>query len=251
MVRKYEREIPFGGKRRVFVYLPKGYRNSDQRYPVFYMYDGHNLFFDDTATYGKSWGLKEYLDEHKTQIIAVGVECNHEGNERLCEYSPYSFKDKYLGKVTGRGKTTMDWMTSDLKQWVDETFRTLPEREHTYIGGSSMGGLMALWTIAAYNEVFSRAACVSSFIRYNHRKLLKELDREYLPDTRVYLSWGAKEFGSRRSLAQGTADNLDAANTLMKNGASVYLYQPLSGTHSEASWEKEIPVFMDFLKPEL
>ena len=69
------------------VYLPDDWQSSGRRYPVVYMFDGHNLFFDSTATYGTCWGLKEYMDAHP-QAIIVAPECNHEGNARLEEYSP-------------------------------------------------------------------------------------------------------------------------------------------------------------------
>ncbi len=250
-VKKTYLAMPFDEHRRVFVYLPSGYRKSDKRYPVLYMYDGHNLFFDDTATYGKCWGLKEYLDARKAQIIVIGVECSHEGNERLSEYSPYSFYNRHMGRVKGKGKITMDWMSTELKAWADANFRTMPEREHTAIAGSSMGGLMAIWSVSAYNHVYSKAACLSSFLHYNHQKILRSLDHPYGADTRAYISWGAEEFSSRKYLAMGTAENLNAANVLLKNGVSVYLNQPVKGQHNEASWEKEIDVFMRFLFPEI
>lgn len=58
-----------------------------RRYPVVYMFDGHNLFFDSTATYGTCWGLKEYMDAHP-QAIIVAPECNHQGNAGLRSTAP-------------------------------------------------------------------------------------------------------------------------------------------------------------------
>ena len=74
---------PFDLERTVQVYLPDDWQTSRQKYPVLYMFDGHNLFFDQDATYGKSWGLKEFLDGWDKKIILVGVECNKEGDGRL------------------------------------------------------------------------------------------------------------------------------------------------------------------------
>ena len=54
---------PKGKDRRLHIYLPAGYDESDERYPVMYFFDGHNLFYDEDATYGKSWGMKSYLDK--------------------------------------------------------------------------------------------------------------------------------------------------------------------------------------------
>ena len=53
---------PKGVNRPLHIYLPDSYNDSLERYPVMYFFDGHNLFFDWDATYGKSWGLKDFLD---------------------------------------------------------------------------------------------------------------------------------------------------------------------------------------------
>ena len=71
--------------RNTFIYLPDNWQTSGRRYPVIYMFDGHNLFFDSTATFGTCLGLKDYLDAHPNAIV-VAPECNHEGNKRLEEY---------------------------------------------------------------------------------------------------------------------------------------------------------------------
>ena len=97
MVEKFNVYItPFRLNRRVEVYLPPNYYESNERYPVIYMYDGHNLFFNQDATYGKSWGLQEFMDFYKKKMIIIGVDCNHQGNERYYEYFPYQMKPLHL-----------------------------------------------------------------------------------------------------------------------------------------------------------
>ena len=166
MVENFTAHItPFGLDRNTFVYLPDDWQSSGRRYPVVYMFDGHNLFFDSTATYGTCWGLKEYMDTHP-QAIIVAPECNHEGNARLEEYSPYDFVWQEYD-IKGRGKAYLDWMVQELKPLIDAKYPTLPDRENTAIGGSSMGGLMSLYGITAHNETFSRAACLSPSVRFS------------------------------------------------------------------------------------
>ena len=70
-------------QRRVYIYLPDDWQTSGKRYPVLYMFDGHNVFFDSHATYGKSWGMGEYLDAQRKDLMVVAVECNHAGHKRL------------------------------------------------------------------------------------------------------------------------------------------------------------------------
>ena len=92
MVNRHKIQIPeLTGEeeRNLYIYLPDSYDWDRERYyPVLYMFDGHNVFFDSDATYGKCWGMKEYMDHTNTQVIIVAVECNHSpDNGRLKEYA--------------------------------------------------------------------------------------------------------------------------------------------------------------------
>lgn len=166
MIKKWSVSYPAVGgteQRRVYVYLPTMYQSQpDRRFPVLYMFDGQNVFFNEDATYGKSWGMADYLDYTDTPLIVAAVECNPgANNERLVEYSPYRFDDPQYGHFEGKGQATMNWYIHRFKSFVDRNFRTLPDRQHTFIGGSSMGGLMSLYALMQYNDTFSRAAALS------------------------------------------------------------------------------------------
>ena len=120
MVETFDVSItPYGLTRRTFVYLPDDWQTSGKKYPVLYMFDGHNLFFDSTATYGTCWGLKEYCDAHPNWIIAA-PECNHEGNKRLEEYCPY--QSDWFGGITGTGHEYMEWLTKEFKPLTTKCF---------------------------------------------------------------------------------------------------------------------------------
>ena len=185
---------PKGKGRMLHIWLPDRYNETDERYPVMYFFDGHNLYFDEDATFGKSWGLKEFLEHWPKDIIVVGIECGHEGEERLSEYSPYRTKTGFLSKYEAMGDVTLKWIVNEIKPMIDSEYRTIPERECTGIAGSSMGGLMSVYAITMYNTVFSKAACVSSSIVFCRNQLLHDMNRnEMSPDTRVFLSWGTCE----------------------------------------------------------
>ena len=132
---------PGKSNRNLHVYLPDG---KSGRFPVMYFFDGHNLFFDSDATYGKSWGLKEFLDHWDKPMIVVGLECSHTGSERLEEYLPYPVREADFGKLTAKGDETLEWLLTRVKPYIDDRFPTIPFRECTGIAGSSMGGLMAI-----------------------------------------------------------------------------------------------------------
>ena len=199
--------------------------------------------FDKDATYGKSWGLKDFLEGWGKRMIVVGIECGHDGQERLSEYLPYPAQG-YFGQFEPWGEKTMDWIVHEIKPMIDAEYRTLPDRANTGIGGSSMGGIMSLYGAVCYNTYFSKAACVSSAVGFCIRRVLKDIrQQEISPDTRVYLSWGTKEsFGGRASRWNR------AIEAELKNcGCATLRYCQHGGKHCEADWEKLVPEFMNFL----
>ena len=244
---------PNGENRPLHIYLPDGYADSGERYPVMYFFDGHNLFYDSDATYGKCWGLKDFLDRWDKKLILVGMECGHAEGQRLSEYLPYRAYRGMFRQFEPRGEDTMQWLIREVKPAIDRDYRTWAHREATGIGGSSMGGLMALYALVRHNGVFSKGACVSSAIGFCMPALMNDMKRcPIAPDTRAWLSWGTAE-------ARGAApDRIDSKsytyrrNKAVENkffacGARPQLYCQIGGGHCEADWEKQVPYFMEFL----
>ena len=250
MIRKWKVTIPtLTGRepRWAYIYVPdEAASHPDRRYPVLYMFDGHNVFFDKDATYGKSWGMKEYLEENEVPLIVAAVECNHHPDGgRLSEYSPFSFSAKNIGKITGRGKKTMDYLVGVFKPFIDSRYPTLPDREHTFLAGSSMGGLMTLYGVMAYNAVFSRGAALSPSVWVAPRRFDRMLQTARLHgDTALYLDYGEKEIANHRDMLPAL---LRCVTRLCQRGVSVSFRIVPGGTHCEASWEKQIPSFMQTL----
>lgn len=240
-------ELTGDAPRKAYLYLPESYdREPDKRYPVLYMFDGHNVFFDSDATYGKSWGMKEYMDYTGTQLLIAAVECNHSpDNGRLREYSPFPFDDPKLGHFPGLGRKTMEWMIGSFKKNIDSRFRTLADRENTFIGGSSMGGLMSLYAVLEFNKVFSRAAALSPSIWVAPEKLERLARRASLgPDTVVYMDYGSEEMRGRAGMLRGFGR---MAALLVERRVLVTSRMVPGGQHCEASWERQIPFFMNTL----
>ena len=249
MIQKIQVEItPFHTQRTLHIYLPHDYDESRERYPVMYMFDGHNLFDDRDATYGKSWGLQKFLDHYDKPFIIIGLECNHEGDERLNEFSPYTFSTPGLVNVYGKGDFLIRWMIEELKPWVDQKYRTYPNRECTGLGGSSMGGLMALYGVIRYNSVFSKAACLSPAVFGCRDLLMADLEKaDISPDTRVYLSLGSQETSKSFFLEQLQTYDQSFADALKERQASAVFHLVPGGSHNEASWEKENRLYFDYL----
>lgn len=235
---------PYKENRMLHIYIPDEI-DLNHLPGVMYMFDGHNLFSDEDATYGKSWGLKKYLQKHKINLVVVGIECNHHGNLRLCEFSPYSFEDDYFGKINATGKKLLKWMVKDLKAYIDTHFKVDTSCEKTIIGGSSMGGLMALYAGAMYPDTYRYAVCLSSFYEHVYERLLKDITHsQNLNHSCFYLSWGRHELRTKRTLAMYSEANLKLARILTKKDAKVYAHCQEHGYHNESSWEKEIPLFI-------
>lgn len=230
-------------ERTLHIYVPD-FLEEGQRCGVIYMYDGHNLFNDEDSTYGVSWGIREYLEATGIAVIVVGLECNHEGNLRLCEFSPYSFKDKTWGDIRATGKSLTRWIIKELKPYIDENYPTIPDREHTAIGGSSMGGLMAIYGGVRMSQYISRAICISPYHSHVMNRLIKDCQRELWPDTKFYISWGGNECASKRALATYTEANLRIAREL-EGKAEVYLHLYPDQDHSEGSWSNETDIWMN------
>lgn len=246
---------PKGTNRPLHIHLPDAYYLSDERYPVMYFFDGHNLFYDSDATYGKSWGMADFMARWSKDMIIVGIECGHDGYERLSEYLPYpADRGSHFEKNKPLGKATMDWIVNEIKPMIDAQFRTIPFRECTGIGGSSMGGIMALYAGVHYNRWFSKAACISTAMGFCMGPLMADIRRSTIsPDTRFFLSWGTHEAHGiddphKEDTSSTTFHNNSAVcRTLGDKGALARTYCQVEGYHCEASWESQIPLFMDYL----
>ncbi len=243
---------PKNASRPLHIWLPEDYASSQERYPVCYFFDGHNLFQDADATYGKSWGFSEFLSRWEKPMILVGMECGHQGDERLSEYMPYPSQG-WFSQFEPMGDITFRWILEDVKPFIDGQYRTIPFRECTAIGGSSMGGIMSLYGAIHYNRWFSKAACLSSSVNFCMEPLKADLTASQIdPDTRIYLSWGTREAqkDNWQKMDPNTPtcrNNAFIAQTLEEKQAAVKLECQVGGGHCEADWEQLIPGFMDFL----
>ncbi|MCF8348454.1 MAG: T9SS type A sorting domain-containing protein [Bacteroidales bacterium] len=144
--------------RRVWIYLPPDYDQTNSRYPVLYMHDGQNIF-DAYTSYVGEWEVDETLNRLYAQGIQVPivVGIDHGGAERINEYLPW-INNQYGG---GLGDEYIEFLVQTLKPTIDERFRTLPDKDNTGVMGSSMGGLISQYGALKYQDVFSKAGIFS------------------------------------------------------------------------------------------
>ena len=143
----------------------------------------------------------------------------------------------------------MSWFIHRFKPFIDHTFRTLPAREHSFIGGSSMGGLMSLYALLQHNDTFSRAAALSPSIWVSPEKLSGLVGRAKLePGTVLYMDYGSQEMGSHEGMRREFAE---MCSKIMVRGIHLTGRLVPGGTLSEASWEKQLPFVFHTLMYEL
>jgi predicted alpha/beta superfamily hydrolase len=225
--------------RRIWIYLPKTYNfTKGKYYPVLYMHDGQNLFNEQTAAFGE-WGIDECLDTLQTQLkkecIVVGIDNSAE--HRITEYNPYD-NEKY-GK--GEGNQYVDFLVQTLKPFIDRHFRTLKDVQNTFIAGSSMGGLISLYAVVKYPDVFSTAGIFSPAF-WMTPKLYNDVQHgNWKGSHRFFFYAGQKESETMVSDMKQMEDYLYKSN---KNILTREVIFPL-GQHNESYWRK---MFADFYK---
>lgn len=237
-------EIPQLGKtRKIHILLPYDYHeNTEKQYPVLYMQDAQNLF-GTGSSYG-NWEIDKRLSllakQDKSDLIVVAIE--HGEGDRFKEYSPYT--DPKKGK--GMGMKYANFIVRNLKPYVDANFRTKPERQHTGIGGSSMGGLISIYAGLMYPEtlgrlmIFSPSLWVSSKIYFDAIEFFNPLE------TKMYLFGGGKEGNTmipNLSKMKQTIENQGFASDKIQ----IKLSTDVKGEHNEKRWGQEFPKAVDWL----
>ncbi|EHJ57465.1 hypothetical protein HMPREF9318_00020 [Streptococcus urinalis FB127-CNA-2] len=256
--------IPYyNEKRRVRILLPKSYNQSkNERFPVVYMHDGQNCFYDYESFAGVSWGVIDTLSNHKfKEYLVVAIDNNDE--HRLDEYSPWqmdqTFRSKY-GSVGGDGQAYAEWLVNTLKPSIDARFQTKSDKDHTLLLGSSMGGLITAYIGASYPNIFSTLGIFSLASWFNEPPFLTFCQNHpLLPTTKVFIQVGTNEGdinGQKRELkaiindSQHYIDNsLNYYQLLLKQGHpinNIKLMIQSHETHHEKYWARHFRDFLDF-----
>lgn len=239
-------------KRMVRVYLPKKYNeNKEKRYPVLYMHDGQNLYKDEDAGYGMSWGISDYLDKSDLEIIVVGIDCN-DGYKRLDEYSPWSSSEMRrifapeLDGIGGEGKKYIEYIVNELKPLIDVNYRTNPDE--TSMAGSSMGGLISTYAACKYPNIFKRVASVSSaywFTQEEIELLIKNSDLSAIE--KFYLDVGTNE-SSGTIDSQRYIESSESVYSLLKGKVKDIKFVIADGAvHNELAWRERVPAIFSYL----
>ncbi|MCF8303268.1 MAG: T9SS type A sorting domain-containing protein [Bacteroidales bacterium] len=215
--------------RRIWLYLPPDYEQSQNSYPVLYMHDGQNLFDEYTSFMGE-WEVDETLNELEGEgypvPIVVGID--NDGQHRANEYLPW-YNPDFAG---GEGDEYMAFIVETLKPYIDDNYRTLPDRDNTGIMGSSLGGVISLYGAMKYQEVFSKCGPFSPAYWANYDSIWPFLaETGFEQDILFYQNCGENEGGQYINRMYQMEDTLNALG-----------YQHVSskviegGEHNEDTW---------------
>ncbi|MDD3716979.1 MAG: alpha/beta hydrolase-fold protein [Candidatus Marinimicrobia bacterium] len=231
--------------RRIWIYLPPAYAQSNAHYPVLYMQDGQNCFSQASA-FGREWQADETLEKliRKKKIPAlIVVAIDNSQDHRLSEYSPFVYSHEKR-EVKPEGELYAAFIAQTLKPYIDAHYRTLPGREHNGLLGSSLGGLISLCTLLNYPESFSKAGCMSSSFRLFPGKIQAYIaERPFRYPVRIWMDMGTKESDrDRRKAHQETS-----ARALRESASELRYRVIIGGEHNEESWGRRFGRVLRYL----
>lgn len=262
--------------RHVDVWLPQGY-SPKKKYAVLYMHDGQMLY-DSSLNWNKQeWGVDEtitrLMKEKKIKdVIVVGVW--NGGKYRHTDYFPQKpfesltqqerdtlyYAKRTNGALVFQGEKVhsdlyLKFLVTELKPFIDKTYSTKTDRANTFIGGSSMGGLISMYAICEYPDVFGGAACLST-----HWPGVFSMDdnpvpavfmnylRNHLPSPathKIYFDYGDATLDALYPPLQKMADEI-----MKEKGftSSNWITKYFPGEdHSENAWRKRLDIPLLFL----
>lgn len=247
--------------RNVDVWLPQGARSSE-RFPVIYLHDGQNLFDPELCGFGIDWGVDEAIERlaaagRGRAAIAVGIwNIAH----RWRDYMPAQPLRNMPGEQARqslyyqvesdppRSDEYLRFIVEELKPFIDATYPTLPERQHTFVMGSSMGGLISLYALEQYPQVFAGAGCLSTHWPAGGADLVEALGAALPPagDHRLYFDYGTQGLDADYEPFQLRMDR-----HLRNNGYAQdidWITRKFPGAdHNEASWRARLDIPLAFL----
>ncbi len=235
--------------RMIRVWLPPGYDNGKERYPVVYCHDGQNVF-DPGGPFG-SWSADKVAQEEMKAgrvrpAIVVGIDNTP---DRVREYLPppdvVPPGRPAQGEV-GRADLYARYLLEVVKPYVDRNYRTLPDRANTGVLGSSMGGVVSHYLLEKHGKVFSSAG-VFSPAYWACPNFFEEALKKPKPAGRIYLDMGTREGKSY------WPDVIRIYQQWVKGGAVIrrdLWFQPgLRAEHNEKAWRERLPEALAFLLP--
>lgn len=265
----------FVTKRTVEVWLPNNY-NTNIKYAVLYMHDGQMLFDENTTWNKQSWNIDEMatkLMSSKTvkPFIVVGI--YNGGLTRHSDYFPQkpfenlSTEEKEFvnNQLKEKGRTIdnflpnsdnyLKFLIKELKPMIDKKYSVFTDKKNTFIMGSSMGGLISMYAMLEYPNIFGGAACISThwpgiFNTENnpipnafYQYLTKNVKK--IKKNKIYFDYGDQTLDAMYPPLQKEVDKIMTKNGFNKGNWQTHFFS--GDDHSEKSWSARLDIPLTFL----
>jgi enterochelin esterase-like enzyme len=234
-------QVPGLSPRPIRVYLPRGYDPAEPHFGL-YMFDGQNVF-DDAPSFSGGWYLHEAVEglakARRPAPVVIGIE--HGGPGRNLELSPFPFESD-----PGQIAILLDWVTNHLMPALTAELNLVPPPLGAVVGGSSMGGLAALWSHFHYPQSFGGALVMSPSLWVANQAIFVDIAAQPNPPvSRIYLDAGAREDKGKvvdavKRMAEHLVERDYDSDRLMWRADA-------KGTHSEAAWRRRLPKALRFM----
>lgn len=229
--------------RKIWALLPHDYRETDKTYPVLYLQDAQNLF-NEGSPFG-NWEIDQkmsILTEYgRGNVIIIAIENGSE--DRIKEY----VLDNESITQNAEGKKYIRFLADTLKPYVDSVYRTKPEREFTGIGGSSLGGLISIYSGFLYPEVYSKLMIFSPSLWINPENNYPQMNFKNPYDIKVYMYGGEKEGSEMTERIHLFEETMEGWENSLSLQFSFKISINPEGRHQEFYWSQEFPRAMEWL----
>jgi enterochelin esterase-like enzyme len=243
----------FRNTRLLRVWVPPGYAEpgNTHRYPVFYLNDAQNLFDPATAFAGVDWQVDETVDrlvrEQKVPpMLVVGID--NTGVQRIKEFIPYITLHPRV--LRPRGKKYPQFLVREVMPFIAKNYRVASGPENTGLGGSSLGGLISLYTAMAAPGVFGKLLVESPSLFIAGHQVVQESRRHFDWPRKIFLGIGNRETGRDERNQRLVEDVRDLERVLRHAGLGEDRLRVRIGegaTHSEGAWADRFPEAVEFL----
>lgn len=244
----------FRNTRFLRVWLPPGYEdaeNRDRRYPVLYLNDGQNLFEAATSFTGIEWQVDETADRLIREgtippMVIVGID--NAGKARLREYMPYRSLQPMMMRV--EGKRYPDFLFKEVAPFLARNYRVAQGPENTGLGGSSLGALIALYTVMIRPGVIGKLLIESPSLWVSNRQIIRESRSVKKWPQRIYLGTGTAET-SNPEKDRSVVDDVRELNAILQRSGldehRLRLVAEEGAPHHESAWARRFPAALSFL----
>ncbi|HEV8577604.1 MAG TPA: alpha/beta hydrolase-fold protein [Thermoanaerobaculia bacterium] len=233
--------VPDLAPRRIRIYLPRGFAPAQPHFAL-YLFDGQNIF-DDESSFSGGWHVHEIVERlTKTRRpVPVVIGIDHGGTERLRELSPFAMEDE-----PGQARTFLDWITGRLMPVLSAELSLIPGPLGAVIGGSSMGGLAALWSHFHYSQSFGGGIVMSPSFWIANQAIFTDIAAQPTPEvSRIYLDGGARE--AKGAVVEAVKIMAGHLTERGYDSDRLMWRADARGTHSEASWRRRLPGALRFM----